>query len=703
MSGLNGDDDFDMDGPDIGALDWPCSTIRSAQDTTTTPATFRAVLSEITSPRWASDVAKVRQAYEAGGKDAAAEPKKRLPGVLFSGTFSRRAASALVQHSGLICADLDELGTALEPTFELVASDPHTLACFRSPTGTGLKVVCRVDPTKPHAESFQALEHYMLEHFGLEIDQACKDVSRICFVSHDPEAFVADNATPLPYPPPTKEFTPSGLNPHSGLALTPGDDYDACGDFSALLTTHGWTKCPGGWTRPGKTIGLSATFDKVPGRFYVFSSSVPGFEPNHVYRPWHVYAILNNGGDFVAAARDLGSKGFGQQTRQQQNLNHVAGPAPEIQHPARPLFTLTVPDANDPATILGNRYLSLGDGAVLSSSSGMGKSAMAIQMAARWSLELDCFGIKPSRALRVLYVQSEDSDGDVAEVTASIAHVMALTPQQVAQINTNVLIVTDRTNRGAKFLAQLKLHIAAHKPDLVILNPLQAFIDGDITASQDLGEFLREGLNALNHPASFAYLLIHHTTKPATGKDRSERLWHEVMYDMAGGAELINWARAILSLRATPTEGEFDLVLAKRGRRAGVTRTVGQGVGERVEAVTTVPLKHAHGKLPSGLPIIYWEPRIPDEGTASDFAENKGGRKEKYSFEECADNIPNDPKDAMILERLFRLLKGDVPFKDVQTLYNCLQRWRKKGLVGCKKGAMGQEWYRVVPKQPDKG
>jgi hypothetical protein len=35
--------------------------------------------------------------------------KKELPGVLWSGTFSQRKNDALVQHSGLLCADLDGL------------------------------------------------------------------------------------------------------------------------------------------------------------------------------------------------------------------------------------------------------------------------------------------------------------------------------------------------------------------------------------------------------------------------------------------------------------------------------------------------------------------------------------------------------------------------------------------------------------------
>src|SRR6266481_2213574 len=42
-------------------------------------------------------------------KQAAADLKKQLPAVLWSGTFSKRANDGLIQHSGLLCADLDSL------------------------------------------------------------------------------------------------------------------------------------------------------------------------------------------------------------------------------------------------------------------------------------------------------------------------------------------------------------------------------------------------------------------------------------------------------------------------------------------------------------------------------------------------------------------------------------------------------------------
>ena len=60
---------------------------------------------------------------------------------------------------------------------------------------------------------------------------------------------------------------------------------------------------------------------------------------------------------------------------------------------------------------------------------------------------------------------------------------------------------------------------------------------------------------------------------------------------MAGGAEIINWARAIIILKAGANPGEFTLLLAKRGIRAGVTRQVAQGAGTRDEPVTSIFLK----------------------------------------------------------------------------------------------------------------
>jgi hypothetical protein len=40
-------------------------------------------------------------------KEAVSDKKRRLPGVLWSGIFNQRNNDGLLQHSGLLCADLD--------------------------------------------------------------------------------------------------------------------------------------------------------------------------------------------------------------------------------------------------------------------------------------------------------------------------------------------------------------------------------------------------------------------------------------------------------------------------------------------------------------------------------------------------------------------------------------------------------------------
>jgi hypothetical protein len=115
-----------------------------------------------------------------------------------------------------------------------------------------------------------------------------------------------------------------------GHDVTPGDDYDFRADIPALLRSHGWKSSGGSekyWTRPGKNRGISASWDVVPGRLFVFSSST-AFEPNHVYRPWHIYAVLECGSDFRRAATELRRQGFGSAPKKKTSVSDWLGDEP---------------------------------------------------------------------------------------------------------------------------------------------------------------------------------------------------------------------------------------------------------------------------------------------------------------------------------------------------------------------------------------
>jgi hypothetical protein len=350
------------------------------------------------------------------------------------------------------------------------------------------------------------------------------------------------------------------------------------------------------------------------------------------------------------------------------------------------LFDFELPPDGDRSILVGNRYLNRGDGGVLVGTSGIGKSSIEKQMAALWALNRNAFGMQSNGPLTSLMVQAEDSPGDIAEVATSLRFGLNLSESDAKLVNQRVRIHTDRKNRGEKFLLNLRHLIEDHRPDLVWINPLQAFMDGDVTQAADLGKFLREGLNGINDPPAFGYILVHHTTKPATGKDRAERLWHEVMYDMAGGAEIINWARFIMSLRPAVDKGNFNLVLAKRGMRAGVTKRVEAGAGWRDEPVDTIPLKHSKSliEIPGRkrkLPAIFWELRDADPPPVEDHSEApRKGREVTESFAVYRPFFPKPGQPAADLNTIQKAANGTKPISRGK-LYEAIQGWISMGLV----------------------
>ena len=130
--------------------------------------------------------------------------KANLPAVAFSGEFKQRNKNGLIKHSGYVCLDFD-LADNPRINREAMRKDRHTLACFDSPSG-GLKVVVEVDHSDHSAAYKAAREYYETKHF-LKADESGSDVSRLCYLSHDPAAHFNYNAHPIQVP--TKKPEPA--------------------------------------------------------------------------------------------------------------------------------------------------------------------------------------------------------------------------------------------------------------------------------------------------------------------------------------------------------------------------------------------------------------------------------------------------------------------------------------------------------------
>ena len=173
--------------------------------------------------------------------------KKALPAVTWSGKFEYRASDKLVQHSGLLCADLDSLGAELETVRAKLKTSPHVFALFLSPTGNGLKAVIRVRAdASEHPGSFRAVAQHVRELTGVQLDGSCKDVARLCFLSFDPELYHNPDAAELePLPEPEKPKPAFNSGGEVNLSERQRIAAELLGDIEWTSAMSGLVQCPG--------------------------------------------------------------------------------------------------------------------------------------------------------------------------------------------------------------------------------------------------------------------------------------------------------------------------------------------------------------------------------------------------------------------------------------------------------------------------
>lgn len=165
--------------------------VASGKATKTNNFPIAWIVDGIRSGRYKPEIEPIRFAVANGDEAQAKSLKLALPAILWSGQFKSRKAADLIQHSGLIVADFDDLGDNLQSVRSKLMGSPHLLLHFISPSGNGLKAVFRVTPNAAqHGESFNAIARHVYELTGVKIDPSGKDVSRLCFVSHDPELYL---------------------------------------------------------------------------------------------------------------------------------------------------------------------------------------------------------------------------------------------------------------------------------------------------------------------------------------------------------------------------------------------------------------------------------------------------------------------------------------------------------------------------------
>lgn len=164
------------------------SLFKSATATDPTAITLQAFL---TSKRHVGAIERLRAEQDKNARDAL---KKTLPAATISGTFTKRAASAIVHYNGLVCLDFDAKENPDLSPAEMKArlSEFGEVAyAALSVGGAGVFAIIPTNCTDPgqHPALVDFLGRVWSEE-GLIFDKACKDVSRLRFISFDPQAYI---------------------------------------------------------------------------------------------------------------------------------------------------------------------------------------------------------------------------------------------------------------------------------------------------------------------------------------------------------------------------------------------------------------------------------------------------------------------------------------------------------------------------------
>lgn len=146
----------------------------------------------IASDKYKEPVEEIRSLVAQGKAEEAQSKKQQLPAFTPSATFTeKRLLPNMEQYSGFVHLDFDKLTLEqLDAAFQIITTIPYTFLCFISPSGNGLKVFIEVNTGAEHHDiAYLQVMQYYENATGLKADVKCKDITRLCFVSHDPQLY----------------------------------------------------------------------------------------------------------------------------------------------------------------------------------------------------------------------------------------------------------------------------------------------------------------------------------------------------------------------------------------------------------------------------------------------------------------------------------------------------------------------------------
>lgn len=151
----------------------------------------------------------IKRKVEAYRETLDKEDKAKIPLITVSARCKgERSLENIEEHLPFICIDIDRyskkgkqnLCMDVQAVKELFIEHPSTYYCgFSVTSNDGVYAILKLNEVGKLDKYFELLRD-RLSHVGINIDEKCKDATRLRFFSYDPEAYYNPDARPLKLP-----------------------------------------------------------------------------------------------------------------------------------------------------------------------------------------------------------------------------------------------------------------------------------------------------------------------------------------------------------------------------------------------------------------------------------------------------------------------------------------------------------------------
>ena len=228
-----------------------------------------------------------------------------------------------------------------------------------------------------------------------------------------------------------------------------------------------------------------------------------------------------------------------------------------------------VPDPDD--SIAGDGWIRRGGSMLVTGSTGIGKSVIVEQLCVRLAGGMDFMGIAVPKPVKVLYVQSEnDADTMKRDILSIVANVEPAVDEKI--VDANLAIIHAYGMTGDALGEWLDAKCEKHRPDVLVMDNYQSFVDGDINSSETALNW-KKPIDALAKRRRLGIIVVCHTNKPQDRKGWSAR---DSVYLAAGSAVLANWCRTSFELTQDGEDGRFRMRFGKNAERTGIRDSDGK-------------------------------------------------------------------------------------------------------------------------------